>query len=552
MPIRWKIVAVVLPIITVTLSLSTLSSVLSATRAVSTVTEQLLRFKSGELEKHADAQWRLLVANGLAVEPTMVRAVQDAILLYAESLLEGDQDFVVAVDPRGTVVGTAGVSGAGPEDRAVLAELHRNRRDSMTDVVLGSTVWVAKGFYFAPFDHYYTLAVPRSDYYGEVDRIIREGLMILAVALLFSIVLMLLFSRRLTRPLSTVVTSMRRIIESHAMDERVPVEFRDETGELATTFNLMIADLDRAYSQIKRFAFDAVLARKRESKIRNIFQKYVPNDLIERFFQSPESMLVGENRELAILFSDIRSFTTISESMQPDELVKSLNRYFGRMVDVIVDHGGIVDKYIGDAIMAFFGAPVHHGDEPLQAVSAAVEMIEALDAFNADQHVQGAPRFQTGIGVSLGEVTVGNIGTERKMDYTVIGDPVNLASRLEGLTKKYGQPLIYSETLFPFVKSTYPWRLLDAVAVKGKSRGVRIYTSRKSIDDVTQRAWRIHNVAMEAYYRRDFAGALSGFSEVVALLPDDPVAAILVPRTQRLAKSPPGPEWNGVEVMTSK
>ena len=132
-----------------------------------------------------------------------------------------------------------------------------------------------------------------------------------------------------------------------------------------------------------------MLAQKKEAKIRHIFQKFVPQELIDRFFQNPESMLVGENRKLAVLFSDIRSFTTISESMQPDDLVNSLNRYFGSMVDIIMNHNGIIDKYIGDAIMAFFGAPVRHDDDAVSSVLAAMEMTEALEVFNVGQRSLG-------------------------------------------------------------------------------------------------------------------------------------------------------------------
>ncbi len=184
-------------------------------------------------------------------------------------------------------------------------------------------------------------------------------------------------------------------------------------------------------------------------------------------------MLVGENRVLSVLFSDIRSFTTISEGMAPDDLVDSLNRYFNVMVDIIMARKGIVDKYIGDAIMAFFGAPVKHEDDALQSVKAGLEMDAGLADFNARQKAAGKPQWQIGVGINFGEVTVGNIGTEKKMDYTVIGDMVNLASRLEGLTKQYHQRIIISETLHDKVKDSVPCRLLDYVAVKGKKERVK-------------------------------------------------------------------------------
>jgi class 3 adenylate cyclase len=330
------------------------------------------------------------------------------------------------------------------------------------------------------------------------------------------------------------------------------VEYKDEIGGLAQTFNLMVGELERAYGQIKGFAFKAVLAQKREQKIRNIFQKYVPNEVIDRFFQNPESMLVGENRDLSVLFSDIRSFTTISEGMAPDDLVESLNRYFNVMVDIIMNKGGIVDKYIGDAIMAFFGAPVKHEDDALKSVIAGLEMEAGLADFNARQKAAGKPQWQIGIGINFGEVTVGNIGTEKKMDYTVIGDMVNLASRLEGLTKQYHQRLIISETLQEKVKDTVPWRLLDYVAVKGKKEGVKIYSAKLKLEGTEREAWGMHNAAMDDYYGRRFGTAARKFEDVGRMLPDDFASTLLRDRCLLYEKDPPPENWDRVEVMKSK
>jgi class 3 adenylate cyclase/HAMP domain-containing protein len=392
----------------------------------------------------------------------------------------------------------------------------------------------------------------RSVFYSDVDAITRyTGLIVLAASAL-SVLLLTLFARRLTSPLTRVVGTMESIISENDLTARVPVEYRDETGRLAHTFNIMIGELERAYNRIKHYALDAVLAQKREHKIRSIFQRYVPRELIERFFTNPESMLVGDNRQLAILFSDIRGFTTISEAMAPDDLVNSLNRYFETQVDIVMGRKGIVDKYIGDAIMAFFGAPVAHDDDPLQAALAGIEMTEAVTGFNAKQREAGKPEFRIGVGIAWGLVTVGNIGTDKKMDYTVIGDMVNLASRLEGLTKIYHQPLLMSDTLWERVKDNVRTRLIDTVAVKGRTRGARIYTAKKVLDDNESRAWPLHDEAMERYYARDFAQAARLFGEVTALLPGDTASQEMIERSRRYENAPPPPEWDGVEVMTSK
>jgi class 3 adenylate cyclase len=355
---------------------------------------------------------------------------------------------------------------------------------------------------------------------------------------------------------------MNGITSNGDLSSRVEVEYNDETGKLASTFNLMISELEKAYAQIKRYAFEAVLAGKKEQRIRQIFQKYVPKDLIDKFFASPESMLVGENRTLAILFSDIRSFTTISENMAPDDLVNSLNRYFSGQVDIIMNRNGIVDKYIGDAIMAFWGAPVKHDDDALQAVLSGLDMIEAVKGFNENQKKIGKPEFHIGIGINYGTVTVGNIGSERKMDYTVIGDMVNLASRMEGLTKTYHSEILISETLHDALTKSEKsveaaaaqlfFRLLDTVAVKGKTKGVKIYTAKKSLSEPEAKAWNYHNHGMELYYKRDFAAAAKYFAAALNLLPGDFNAESLFKRCKTYETSPPPSGWDGVEVMHTK
>ena len=222
------------------------------------------------------------------------------------------------------------------------------------------------------------------------------------------------------------------------------------------------------------------------------------------------------------------------------------------MVDIIMARNGIVDKYIGDAIMAFFGAPVKHEDDGYQSVMAGIEMIEGLQVFNQQQREHGGPEFQIGVGINYGVVTVGNIGTDKKMDYTIIGDMVNLASRMEGLTKKYHQSLLISESLYKKVQDRLPCRLIDSVAVKGKQKGVKIYAAKKALSEEEKRAWGSHEKGMDLYYGRQFQQAIGMYSQVLHIFPDDHAAAVMIERCRRYAKSPPPPDWEGVEIMTEK
>jgi class 3 adenylate cyclase/HAMP domain-containing protein len=552
MSIRVKIILVVLPLLIVTLALAGVLSHRVATTSVNRVIQELLDFKVFELRKYAEGQWLLLVENNLVARPEMVDAAKAGVETFAYSILRGESEIILAFDSAGNQTMATSPIQVQPQEQEALLKLVQSHSSDLATLPLGGVPRVGKGFFFAPFNWFMLITQPLQVFYSDIQRITRQTAIILAVASALSVALLLWFSRLLTSPLSRVVEAMRRIIGTSDLSSRVAVEFKDETGELAHTFNVMTGELDKAYQQIKRYAYQAVLASKRETKIRHIFQKYVPQELIDRFFKHPEAMLIGDNRELAVLFSDIRSFTTISEGMRPDELVNSLNRYFSDQVDIVMNRGGIVDKYIGDAIMAFFGAPVQHQDDALQSVLAGIEMTEAVKTFNEGQRSMGKPEFKIGVGINYGTVTVGNIGTERKMEYTVIGDMVNLASRLEGLTKVYRQELLIAESLHSKICDSLDCRWLDTVAVKGKTKGVRIYTACKSLSPEQKQAWQSHNEGMELYYRREFASAAERFRAVQNLLSGDYVSGLLLERCERLLLSPPPAEWDGVEVMAEK
>lgn len=553
MSIRLKIVLVVLPVLVVAVVLAGMTSQMIASRAVTRVATEFLDFKASELEKYAESQWNLLVENGVADRPDMVAAARAGVEAFALGIVRSDTEAIVAVGPDGAVLMRTSSVEAAPDEAERLAALYASGTRDFQLLTLGGVERAASGFPFGPFGWYALVTEERDAFYGDVDAIVRGTAAILAASLAAAAALVLLFVRHLTGPLAAMVVAMRRIIDSGDLSERVPVEFADEIGTLSHTFNLMLEELRKAYDRIKKYAFDAVLAQKKEAKIRHIFQKFVPQELIDRFFRNPEEMLVGENRELAVLFSDIRSFTTISEAMRPDDLVNSLNRYFSTMVDIIMARHGVIDKYIGDAIMAFFGAPVSHADDAASSVLAALEMTEALDAFNRGQLAAGKPEFKIGIGINYGVVTVGNIGCDKKMDYTVIGDMVNLASRLEGLTKPYRQPLIFSEFLYDKVRDEFPCRILDLVAVKGKTKGVRIYTARRSVTPVEAKAWAVHEEAMAMYLARRFREASIMFRSVTDELgPDDYASAMMAERCGRYAVEPPPDDWDGVEVLHSK
>jgi len=548
---------VVLPLVIVPLVLAETASYFHAVNGITGLARQLLGFKLGELEKFANNQWTLLVENNYAGNQEMVEAAKEAVQQYGQSIVLSPSEIIFAVDKNGDIAISSGDLQLLDGEREPLMRILNEENHGLVTAYIGGEKRIFQSFYFTPFDWHILITEKENVFYSEAKNIAVQTIITLAVSVIAAVLLLIFITRSLTNPLARIVNAMNDIIEKADLSAKIDVEYRDETGTLAITFNRMTEELDRAYSLIKRYAFDAVLAGKKEERIRQIFQKYVPNDVIERFFASPEKMLVGDNRKLSILFSDIRSFTTISEGMAPDDLVNSLNRYFSGQVEIIYNRKGIVDKFIGDAIMAFWGAPEKHEDDALQSVLSALEMTEAVAVFNENQRKLGKCEFKIGIGLNYGEVTVGNIGSERKMDYTVIGDAVNLASRMEGLTKTYHSEILISESLFEELRKTSSaqglcFRLIDTVAVKGKTKGVRIFTLKKSLSTAEQKAWPLHNQGMKLYYNRSFSEACEKFKEALVFLPEDFNAENLRARCADYASNPPPENWNGVEVMKTK
>lgn len=552
MSIRLKIILTVLPLLISTLLTSGYLSSYSAETALTQVAVNFLSFKAQEMAKNLDNQQSILDLNQLSQSPEFVRTAQQAAALFANTLVKSDTEVIFALTPEAEVAFSTREIQPTAEEKAALRRMIAEGRSGWATIRLEGQERVGQFFQFEPWSWYVGVTESTRTFFSGVEEIRFQSYLVSGASALIGIFILFWFASFLTSPIQRMVKAMQTIMRSNDLSQRVHVQYRDEIGFMAGTFNQMIADLERATVQIKNFALQSVIARKNEQKIRNIFQKYVPKHVIDEVFSHPERSLVGQNRELAILFSDIRSFTTISESMRPDELVNNLNRYFSVMVDIITAHNGFVDKYIGDAIMAFFGAPVSSENDALMSVNAALGMIDALVEFNKQQTAQGKVNFQIGIGINYGEVTIGNIGSEKKMDYTVIGDAVNLASRLEGLTKKYHEQFVISEFVYHHVGRYTYCRLLDKVAVKGKTKGVGIYTVRRTLTEAEKRGWAHYHSGLEAFYERDFNTAIRHFQECLHHLPEDHMASEMLQRAERYKKAPPPPDWDGTEVMHEK
>ena len=295
---------------------------------------------------------------------------------------------------------------------------------------------------------------------------------------------------------------------------------------------------------------------KFERNIRKAFSRFVPEQIIDKLVDGAETESkfdIGEKRDVAIMFCDIRSFTNISECNKPETVVAFLNRYFTAMCTIIKRHGGTVDKFMGDAIMALFGAPVSYEDNCRRAVKAAQEMRETLKTIELEDLIlPEGMKFNIGIGIHYGDVIVGSIGSADKTDYSVIGDNVNLASRIEGLTKTYGTMILVSEAVKNDIKEEqFIYRHLDNVKVKGKEHPVPIYAVDTKLEDFTPHYREYYDKAFALYQKGVWNLAKEYFQKALDECEGDKAAMLMVSRCDEFIMRPPE-HWDGAIAYNTK
>jgi len=293
-----------------------------------------------------------------------------------------------------------------------------------------------------------------------------------------------------------------------------------------------------------------------EKRMKSTMARYMDPRLADQLLSGGDEALGGKSVNATVMFSDIRSFTTISEELGAQGTVALLNEYFTLMVDCIQKHGGMLDKFIGDAIMAIFGLPLQHEDDEDRAVRAAVGMIQELQHWNGEREAQGKKAVEIGLGLNTDSIVSGNIGSPKRMDYTVIGDGVNLASRLESACKQYGARILISENTYRKLRGTYRVREVDLVVVKGKTEPVGVfevldYYTEDSFPNVADFIGHYRNGIL-AYRRQNWDKAVEAFNQALRLRGTDKLCQLYVERSQDYKANPPGADWDGVWVLKSK
>ncbi len=375
------------------------------------------------------------------------------------------------------------------------------------------------------------------------ERAIRVSTLVLATATALGLVIAAAVTLGLVRPVRRLLAGTKAV-EAGALDTVVAVTSRDEIGTLTRAFNGMVGEL------------------KVKQRIRDTFGKYVDPRIVESLIDHPEVMGDGgERRAMTVLFCDMKGFTTLSEGLTPTSLVNVINHYLTTMSAAIRGQNGIIDKYIGDGIMAFWGPPfITDDDQATLACQAALDQVARLAAFRAElPEVLGVkrnlPEVNIRVGIATGEVVIGNIGSDVLKSYTVMGDTVNVASRLEGASKAYGTRILANEATAARTAGAIEVREIDAILVVGKTEPERIYEvlGRKGDVDPARLALRGRFAAgLAAYRRQAWPEAEAAFTAALELVPDDGPSRVFLERVSALRASPPAADWNGVWTLTSK
>jgi class 3 adenylate cyclase len=370
--------------------------------------------------------------------------------------------------------------------------------------------------------------------------LLQAGTLLLAVAagvLAVALVLGAVFARRLSKPIVALEGAARKVAGGD-LSAQVAVPSRDEIGRLATAFNRMLEGL-----------------RERE-RIKGTFKKYLAPDVVDYLLANPDKQNPGgERRELTVTFSDIAGFTSFSETRKPEAVVEVLNRCLTDLSHAVSQAGGTLDKYIGDNVMAFYGAPIPQADHAVRACRSALRQLEAIQALRPKWEQGDWPVIGLRIGMNTGDMIVGSIGGENGQDYTVIGDAVNLASRLEAVNKVYGTKALCTESTWRAAKDAIAMREVDQIRVAGKQQPVRIFeivAEASELADTKRQVIAAYERGLAAYRARNWSDAAAAFDEALAFDSADEPSKVMADRLRKVNADPPGEHWDGVWTLKEK
>jgi len=457
------------------------------------------------------------------------------VALQAENERDLENLFVRSIDERGNVAFNVRSASEMPDDyiRFLLEKIIE--RDQVSDLIkygnehyMTSLVPVNIG---GGLDLIICIITPENDILGSVRTNSRNVTIFSIIIIIIIPFVSAFFSQAIAKPMRVLAGEMSKI-KSFDLDSQVMIH---------TNFS-EILDMKESFENMR-------------SGLKN-FKRYVPADLVAQLInQNINADLGGESREMTIFFSDIAKFTSIAEKTEPEKLVQDLCVYFEIVSKTILENKGTIDKYIGDAVMAFWGAPAMMDNHAEKSCHAAIMVRNNLHTLGRQWENQGKYPFNTRIGIHTGNVIVGNMGYKERLDYTVIGDPVNVSSRLEGINKVYGTEIIVSENTHAFCHDKYEFRLLDRVSLLGRNEGMNIYeliTFKNDLNKQLIKIFQYYETGLKHYFDRNWNESLKYFNAVLKYRPNDKPGKLMMERCLVYRKNPPPDDWNGVFAQSVK
>lgn len=386
-------------------------------------------------------------------------------------------------------------------------------------------------------DWWIAFVAPKSDFTAQADQMRLTMVIFSLLILLFSALLIYVIAKHIAKPIENVARELQAI-----------EHFNIESSKPIQSVFFEIEMMNQALSAMKRSLKD--------------FSRFVPKAVVRKLIESGEGAeLGGRKMYISILFTDVKGFSTISEKLTSEKIALHISEYFDELTQIIIEEGGTVDKYIGDSIMAFWGAPVESNDHPIHACRATVRCIKKLEELNKTWLLDGKPPLPTRFGIHTGDAIVGNVGSKDRLNYSAFGDSVNTASRLEGTNKFYQTTAIVSHDTYKQVRNDFICRPLDIVAVYGKTQGVKIYelmdmrngSGSETVEhEELERIAQLTTEAFGLYLEREFEAALKVYETLRKIAPEDHIADLYIQRCKEYIKSPPPDDWRGIYVMTTK
>ena len=538
MKIAAKFYIVVIPLVVLTVLTAGVLAFVASASALEAAVRNGMMWLAADMQRYSAEQASLLFTEGYGEDALMRDAAVAAIGKHAADLVgDNPSEVVFALDAERNMLFYAG------------AETHRKYTASSISLAHN---YLVRAVSLADFSIEIYIAYERRDVLSGLDKLIAVVLAMLVLMPTAAFIFIHIISRSVTRPLramQTVFDGYSAVGKQLELRKHVDItpDYRDETGALVNSFNIMIKKMIETENELIAHARGSDAKKKIEEKRRTIFQLYAPSEIVRKVLKNSSDLISGQKCEASILYSGVRHITPLSENLAPAKFIDFLNRYFLSMTRIAGKRGGVSFNIEGDALLAGWGVPNPRKKDAVHALHAALLMIDMMKRINADNVGLGLPPLAIGIGLDAGFVTAGNIASDNKVNWSVMGGPVSAAVELQELTKKYREAALFTENIYKKVYAVFPCRFVDKISLRGQGQpgSISIFTARLKITGKEKEAWKHHRFGVKLFYARKFPEALLQFEQALLDDPQDGLSAIFIKRCRMYIKNPPPPMWDG-------